>query len=429
MHVFVLGLNHKTCPVALRERVSVSEAELPAACQAIAQLAHVHEVALVSTCNRTEVYVWGQANGVEAVRTWLCERGGFNTKQLSEFCYEWHQDEAIRHLFSVAVGLDSLVLGEPQILGQVKDAWRGAQQAGTLGSSLNRLFQQSFTLAKQVRTDTDIGAHPVSVAFAAVRLAERQFARIDEAHFLLIGAGDTIELAAQHIARRSPKSLTIANRTLERAVTLAEQHQGHAIPLTDLDQHLPQADVVISATASPTPIISAAQAEQAIKARRNKPMLFLDLAVPRDIEPSINQLNHAFLYSVDDLQEHLEENRQNRKMAAQQAESIIAMHTQRFQSWVQARERMNLITHIRGEALNQRDELLERAQTMLANGQAADETLQWLAHTLTQRLLHHPSAAMREAAMQGDQALLNAAQTLFQPAATSHIDTDDHSTE
>lgn len=429
MHVFVLGLNHKTCPVALRERVAVAEANLAEACHALAQLDHVQEVAVVSTCNRTEVYAWGNNEGVAAIRAWLCQRGGFKQEQISSFCYEWHRDQAISHLFSVAVGLDSLVLGEPQILGQVKDAWRGAQEAGTLGSSLNRLFQQSFTLAKQVRTDTEIGAHPVSVAFAAVRLAERQFARIDEAHFLLIGAGDTIELAAQHIARRSPQSLTIANRTLERATSLAEQHDGQAIPLDQINEHLAHADVVISATASPTPIIAAAQVEHAIKTRRNKPMLFLDLAVPRDIDPSINQLNHAFLYGVDDLQEHLEENRQNRKMAAQQAESIIAMHTQRFQSWVHARERMNLITHIRGEALNQRDELLERAQTMLSNGQAADETLQWLAHTLTQRLLHHPSSAMREAAMQGDHHLLDAAQKLFQPTAGNLTDTDDHSTE
>ncbi|MFY8134701.1 MAG: glutamyl-tRNA reductase, partial [Aquimonas sp.] len=328
-----------------------------------------------------------------------------------------HQDgEAVRHLFRVATGLDSLVLGEPQILGQVKDAWQLAREAGGLRSGLDRLFQHGFAVAKRVRTDTDIGAHPVSVAFAGVRLAQQVFSDLKEASVLLIGAGETIELTARHLLEQKAKRLLIANRTLDNALALAGRIGGYALPLSELGRHLHEADIVISATAAREPILHRADLAQALRKRRHRPMFLLDLAVPRDIAEDVATLEDVFLYTVDDLDQVIEENRRSRQAAAREAEAIIDLQVEHFLGWWRAADRQGLIRDIRSRAERERDAVLARAQQMLAQGKPADEALRYLAHTLTNKLLHAPSARLREAAQRGELELFRAAEQLFQSA-------------
>ncbi len=413
MPLIALGLNHQTAPLALREKLALDAAALPSALAELFALEGVTEAALLSTCNRTEIYAQVEADRESSVVDWLARRQGLEPDSLSSYLYRHSDGDAVRHLFRVATGLDSLILGEPQVLGQVKEAWQAARAAGSLGNPLDRLFQQTFSVAKRVRTDTRIGAHPVSVAFAAVRLARQVFAELDQASVMLIGAGDTIELAARHLADAKVKRLLVANRTLEHAQALAGRHGGVALPLSELERHLAEADIIISATASRAPILDRAQVASALKLRKHRPMFLLDLAVPRDIAADVATLPDVYLYTVDDLDQAIEENRASRREAAQQASAIIDLQVEHYLSWWQAQGRQDALKHLRADGALARDQALARAQEQLAQGEDAQLVLQRLAHQLTNRLLHAPTTALRQAALDGDSELLRAAQRLF----------------
>ena len=413
MPLLALGLNHQTAPLALREKVALDADQLPAALDGLSAVPGVEEAALLSTCNRTEVYAQVAPGHEAAVADWLARHHGLAPDALGAYLYEHRDEAAVRHLFRVATGLDSLVLGEPQILGQVKDAWQAARERTGLRTALDRLFQQSFSVAKRVRTDTRIGAHPVSVAFAAVRLARQVFSELDRATVLLVGAGDTIELAARHLVEAKARRLLVANRTLEHAQALASQHGGYALPLTELARHLPEADIVITATAAREPVIRRDVGEAALKARKHRPMFMLDLAVPRDIEASVAGLADVYLYTVDDLEQVIEENRASRREAAAQAEAIIDLQVDHFMAWWRAQGRQDALRALRSRGESARDEALARAREQLAAGKPAEEVLGLLAHRLTNKLLHGPSSALRQAALDGDLDLLRAAERLY----------------
>ena len=407
MTLWVLGLNHQTAPVELRERASFGGDALPRALASLRDTPQVAEAVLLSTCNRTELYAVAESG--DALAQWLESHAG----QLQGYLYQHADADAVRHLFRVATGLDSMVLGEPQILGQVKDAWAVARDNGLLGQRLDRLFQQTFSVAKRARTDTRVGANPISVASTAVRLAQNSFARLEDSTVLLVGAGETIELAARHLSEGRVRRLLIANRTLAHAQELASRHGGVALPLTELDRHLAEADVVFSATAAREPVISRAQVAAALKSRKHKPMLLFDLAVPRDIEATVGELQDAFLYTVDDLERAVEDNRRSRREAAAEAEAIIELQVARFVETLQASAHQAPLRQLRAYGEATRTEMLDKARQQLANGKSPEEVLELLAHGLTNRLLHPPTAALRAAALSGDTELTRAAERLF----------------
>ena len=413
MSLIALGINHRSAPVALRERVAFAGDALPRALAELRQLPQVREAALLSTCNRTELYAVAGDDG-QALADWLATRpeGGGD---LHAYLYRHHDAAAVRHLFRVATGLDSLVLGEPQILGQVKEAWATARGAGALGNQLDRLFQHAFVTAKRARSETRIGNSPVSVASVAVRLAQESFARLEESSVLLVGAGETIELAARHLAQARVKRLLVANRTLAHAQDLASRHGGVALPLEEIDRHLAQADVVFSATASRAPVLLAAQVEAALRARRHRPMLLLDLAVPRDIEPEVAGLKDAYLYTVDDLERSVEDNRQSRREAADAAESIVELQVARYAEALAAGPMNEPLRRLRAHGENARAEALEKARRQLAAGHDPETVIERLAHGLTNRLLHVPTAAVREAAASGNLELARAIERILHP--------------
>ncbi|MCX7563151.1 glutamyl-tRNA reductase [Xanthomonadaceae bacterium XH05] len=426
MPLLALGLNHQTAPVALREKLAIAPGVLADALRELAAQPGVVEAALLSTCNRTEIYCHVEAGAERMPEHWLAQFGQLRPDQLGAYLYRHRDDAAARHLFRVATGLDSMVLGEPQILGQVKEAWQAARQHGVLKTPLDRLFQQTFAVAKRARTDTRIGAHPVSVAFAAVRLAQHVFSALDQATVLLIGAGDTIELAARHLADHRVKRLLVANRTLEHAQTLASRFGGIALPLDELERHLPDADIVLSATASRDPILRRDMMKNALRQRRHRPMFLLDLAVPRDIEPSIAELDDVFLYSVDDLEQVIDENRRSRREAADQAEAIIALQVEHYMAWWRASGEQDTLRRLRQRSESIRDAVLARASDLLTQGKTPQQALEYLAHTLTNKLLHAPSANLRQAAMQGDRDLMQAAARLFDTDSDALPDAEPH---
>lgn len=407
MTLWVLGLNHQTAPVELRERASFGGDALPRALASLRDTPQVAEAVLLSTCNRTELYAVAESG--DALAQWLESHAG----QLQGYLYQHADADAVRHLFRVATGLDSMVLGEPQILGQVKDAWAIARDNGLLGQRLDRLFQQTFSVAKRARTDTRVGANPISVASTAVRLAQNSFARLEDSTVLLVGAGETIELAARHLSEGRVRRLLIANRTLAHAQELASRHGGVALPLTELERHLGEADVVFSATAAREPVITRAQVAAALKTRKHKPMLLFDLAVPRDIEAAVGDLQDAFLYTVDDLERAVEDNRRSRREAAAEAEAIIELQVARFVETLQANAHQAPLRQLRAYGEATRAEMLDKARQQLANGKSPEEVLELLAHGLTNRLLHPPTAALRAAALSGDTELTRAAERLF----------------
>ena len=414
MSLHVLGINHQTAPVALREKVAFGPEALATALASLRALPQVREAVLLSTCNRTELYADTEDDG-QLLADWLAGHPDAG-RDLHAYLYRHRDADCVRHLFRVATGLDSLVLGEPQILGQVKQAWATARDAGTLGGPLDRVFQQAFATAKRARTDTRIGANPVSVASTAVRLAQDNFARLDESTVLLVGAGETIELAARHLVEARTKRLLIANRTLAHAQELASRHGGYALPLAELDKHLAEADIVIAATASREPVLHRPQVEHALRLRRHRPMLLLDLAVPRDIAHDVSGLRDVFLYTVDDLERAIEENRRSRREAAEQAEAIVELQTARFVEQLQAQGRQQPVVRLRAHGEAARAEALAKARQQLAAGMPPEQALELLAHTLTNRLLHAPTVALREAALSGDGELGRAAEKLFPPA-------------
>lgn len=416
MSIIAIGVNHRSAPVALRERVAFAGDALPRALGELRGLPEVREAALLSTCNRTELYAV-TADGGEAVAEWLATRPG-DDGGLHAYLYQHRDADAVRHLFRVATGLDSLVLGEPQILGQVKEAWAIARGAGALGSQLDRLFQHAFVTAKRVRTETRIGNSPVSVASVAVRLAQESFARLEESTVLLIGAGETIELAARHLAQARTRQLLVANRTLAHAQDLASRHGGVALPLSELERHLAQADVVFSATASREPVLQRADVEAALRARRHRPMLLLDLAVPRDIAPDVAGLKDAYLYTVDDLERSVEDNRQSRRTAADAAEAIVELQVAHYAEALAAGPLNEPLRRLRAHGETARAEALEKARRQLAAGHEPEAVIERLAHALTNRLLHVPTIAVREAGARGNVELARALERTLHPDRT-----------
>jgi glutamyl-tRNA reductase len=402
----ILGINHKTAPVALREKVAFAEERLQAALRLLKQEAGVAEAVILSTCNRTELYWAGSASGSELTQ-WL-ERHHGNNLDLASSLYVHQAERAVEHAFNVAAGLDSMVLGEAQILGQLKNAYRVAQEAGSTGPSLNKLFQAAFSAAKRVRTETQIGANAVSLASATVRLARRVYSDLSAHTALMIGAGDMIALTARHFAAAGVNRMVIANRTLTRAEALASELGAHAVPLSDLAQELVAADIVISCTASPVPVITLEAASAAVHARRRRPVFMVDLAVPRDIEPEVAGLEDVYLFSVDDLQQLVDENLQQRAMAARGARQVIEQEVANFLAQSRAQDAGPAIRSLRRQADAIRQQTVEQARRMAAAGKPAEEIIDYLANTLTNRLLHTPTQALRQAAESADSALAEA---------------------
>ena len=412
MPLHILGLNHNTAPVEIREQVIYSGDDISRALAELVQLQGIDEAVILSTCNRTEFYLEADDNGPGSLQAWL------NSDQsLSEAAeaalFTLNNEEAIRHLFRVACGLDSMVLGEPQILGQLKDAFRQAEQSASVGSHLNRLFHHTFSVAKKVRTDTEIGSSPVSVAYAAVNLANQFFAGFSQHTALLIGAGMTIELVAKHLYSKGIGRMFVANRDFARAQNIASQFDGFALPLSEIEGTLPEADILISSTASTEPVVTAAQMQSAIRARKRTPIFAVDIAVPRDLEAGIDEIDDIYLYTIDDLDKVIVEGQSNREAAAVDANRILDDETQRYLSIQRSKEVAPIITALRdhGDAL--RHEVLEQARRRLAKGADQDEVLEFVTSSLLKKILHQPSVRLRAAGEQSDQAFIDAISELF----------------
>jgi len=414
MALLALGINHKTAPVEVRERVAFAPELLSEAMLAARDFADLKEIAILSTCNRTELYCSSGIEGTRALLEWLGEYHQLDPDELQKCSYAYWDEEAARHMMRVASGLDSLVLGEPQILGQLKSAYSLSQEYGHVGAELGRLFQQTFSVAKQVRTDTAIGENPVSVAFAAVSLAQHIFADLNRSKALLVGAGETIELVARHLSQAGVKDITVANRTLSRALSLAEEFDGKAILLGDIPDALSNADIVIASTASQLPILGKGAVETALKKRKHRPIFMVDIAVPRDIEAQVAELDDVYLYTVDDLKEVIEENQRSRENAARQAEEIIETGAHDFMRQLRSLDAVDLLTTFRSQAESVRDQEMEKALKQLAKGKPAEDVLTMLARGLTNKLLHHPTIQLRKASAEGRTDLLELVQELHQ---------------
>jgi glutamyl-tRNA reductase len=398
MNIVTLGLNHQTAPLGVRERV-VFHVERLADALGEAKRLLAPEAAILSTCNRTELYLSGELEERKraAATEWLAGYHGVDPGELAPYLYTLPREQAVRHAFRVASGLDSMVLGEPEILGQMKEAVRSAEAAGTLGTVLNKLFQRSFAVAKEVRSTTQVGAHSVSMAAAAVKLAGRIFPSLKDQKVLFIGAGEMIELCATHFAAQGPARIAVANRTLERAEALAHRFNARAIELRELGAQLHDYDIVVSCTASSLPILGKGMVERALKARRRMPMFMVDLAVPRDIEPEAGELDDVFLYTVDDLKGIVEGNLDARRSAVEQAEAIIDTQVGQFMHWMQVRESVPLIRALRDKAEDARRSEVERAQRLLARGDDPKQVLETLSQGLTNKLMHAPTQALNDA--------------------------------
>ena len=412
MSLHILGLNHTTAPVEIREQVIYSGDDIARALAELVQLQGIDEAVILSTCNRTEFYLDSDDGGVTALASWL--KGDQSlSKDAEAALFTLNNEEAIRHLFRVACGLDSMVLGEPQILGQLKDAFRQAEQSAAVGSQLSRLFQHTFSVAKKVRTDTEIGSSPVSVAYAAVNLANQFFAGFSKHTALLIGAGMTIELVARHLSSKGIGRMFVANRDFDRAQEIASQFDGFALPLSEIEGTLPEADILISSTSSTQPIVTTEQMQSAIRARKRRPIFAVDIAVPRDLEAGIGELDDVYLYTIDDLDKVIVEGQSNREAAAVDADRILIEETQRYLSIERSKEVAPIITALRDHGDTLRHEVLEQARRRLAKGADQDEVLEFVTASLLKKLLHQPSVRLREAGEQSDQAFIDAIRELF----------------
>ena len=395
MQLFAFGINHQTAPLAVREQVAFNVDGVENALRDLVENGAAKEAAILSTCNRMELYC--NATKPEPAIDWLAHYHQLQRRDIEPYLYLLPREQAVKHSFRVASGLDSMVLGEPQILGQMKQAVRQAEQAGTLGFLLHKLFQRTFSVAKDVRTQTEIGANLVSMAAAAVRLAERIFPSIAEQRVLFIGAGEMIELNAVHFAARSPRQITVANRTLERAQTLARRINGLAITLTDLSEQLAQHDIIVTCTASQLPILGKGMVERALKARKHRPLFIVDLAVPRDVEAEVAELDDVFLYSVDDIAEVVKDGLDARQNAVKEAEVIINSGVSEFIHWMESREAVPTIRALRDHAERNRRHELEKALRLLARGESPEKVLEAMSSGLTNKFLHAPTQALNHA--------------------------------
>lgn len=412
MPLQILGLNHNTAPLEIREQVVFSGEDASRALQSIKGIAGIDEAILLSTCNRTEFYVIGSDDGRNQLKDWL--HGDRNLDHTAGGTLFQHDgDEAIRHIFRVACGLDSMVLGEPQILGQLKEAFRSAQSNHVLGPNLNRLMQHTFAVAKKVRTDTEIGSSPVSVASAAVNLANQFFAGFEKQTALLVGAGDTVELLAKHLTSRGIGRLFVANRSIDRARHLASEYGGFALPLSEIGGTLPEADILISSTGSPEPVIYKSDLKDALKARKRKPIFAVDIAVPRDIDAAAAELEDLYLYTIDDLDRVIQDGQINRESAAVEADRLVVEEIERYLSIERAKQTVPVIAALREQSEALRDEVNAQAQRRIARGEPAQDAIEYATAALMKKMLHQPSIALRKAGEQSDQHLVESARKLF----------------
>jgi len=392
MQLFTFGINHQTAPLAVREQVAFNPDGMENALRDLVENGAAKEAAILSTCNRMELYC--NAAQPDHAIDWLAQYHQMPRTEIEPYLYTLPREQAIKHSFRVASGLDSMVLGEPQILGQMKQAVRQAEQAGTLGFLLHKLFQRTFSVAKDVRTQTEIGANLVSMAAAAVKMAERIFPSIAEQNVLFIGAGEMIELNAVHFAARTPKHITVANRTLERAQTLARRINGHAITLADLPEQLAKHDIIVTCTASPLPILGKGMVESALKARKHRPLFIVDLAVPRDVEAEVAELDDVFLYSMDDIAEVVKDGLDARQGAVKEAEVIIDSSVSDFLHWMESRAAVPTIRALRDHAERNCRHELEKALRLLAKGEEPEKVLETMSRSLTNKFLHAPTHAL-----------------------------------
>ena len=412
MRLQILGLNHNTAPIEIREQVVFAGDEVGRAIVRLAEIDGVEEAVLLSTCNRTELYVFSDDDGRDQLQAWLHDERNLDPA-FTDSLFKLDADDAIRHIFRVACGLDSMVLGETQILGQLKDAYRAAQDAGAVGKNLSRLFQHTFSVAKKVRTDTEIGANPVSVASAAVRLAQQFFAGFGQHTALLVGAGVTIELVAKHLNAKELGRLFVANRDVDKARNLASQFGGYAVPLSELDGTLPEADILITSTASPDQIISCDQIRTAMKTRKRKPVFAVDIAVPRDIDPEVANLDDVYLYTIDDLQKVIQDGQTSREAAAVDANRILDEEISRYLNIERAKQVSPVITALREHGESIRDEVLRDAVRRLNRGVDSREVIEFATASLMKKLLHHPSVRLREAGEASEGEIIAATRALF----------------
>ncbi len=405
MSIVAVGINHKTAPVAVREKISFNPDKLSNALQEMLSAVQCREVAILSTCNRTELYLVQEgdfSSTQQRLIKWLENYHKVPSSTILPSLY-WHKDQqAVNHMMRVACGLDSLVLGEPQILGQMKQAYSQAKSAGSMSVVMDRLFQRTFGVAKQVRTETEIGASAVSVAFASVNLAKHIFGSLKKTKVLLVGAGETIDLVAKHLYENNVGKITVANRTLAKARLMAHQIGADVITLAQIPEYMCHADIVISSTASTLPIIGKGMVEQALTSRKHQPIFMVDLAVPRDIEEQVSELEDVFLYTVDDLQGIIAKNIENRRKAAVEAESIVNRQSDSFMAWLRGLNTQDAVINYRKQCLDDRDMLLEKAIIQLKNGKDSEAVLSELATKLTNKLMHAPTNALQSAAQGGE---------------------------
>ncbi len=416
MSLLVIGINHKSAPLAIRERVNFAPETMSEALADALIAARLDEVAILSTCNRTEIFaVAGDNDGADVrVLNWLGHYHHVPADELRDYLYVHEERAALQHMMKVAAGLDSMILGEPQIFGQMKSAYAVAAHSGAISSELGRIFPQVFATAKRVRTDTAIGENPVSVAYAAVNLTQHIFSDLSQSRALLIGAGETIELVARHLREKGVNDIVVANRTLGRARELAEQFRAEAVLLADIPEQLAKADIVISSTASQLPILGKGAVEHALKLRKHKPIFMLDLAVPRDIEEQVGELDDIYLYTVDDLKEIVDESRKSRESEARKADVIIAAGVEDFYQQLRALNAVSTVKDLRSKAEALRDLEVEKALRALARGDAPESVLTGLARNLTNKLLHSPSSQLRRASAMGRGEIINWSRELFE---------------
>ncbi|CAM3755784.1 Glutamyl-tRNA reductase [Vibrio aerogenes CECT 7868] len=406
MSLLTIGINHNTAPLALREKVAFGPEKLQDALKQLRMHNGVEGSVILSTCNRTELYCEVKPALKDQLIHWLSEFHQVDSQELNPSIYIHEEQEAIRHLMRVCCGLDSLILGEPQILGQVKQAYSESRELEAIDSSVDKLFQKAFSVAKRVRTETEIGGNAVSVAYAACTLAKHIFESLSDSTVLLVGAGETIELVARHLAANGCKHMMVANRTRERAMTLAQEFDAQVLRLQEIPDYLAQADIVITSTASPLPIIGKGMVEKAIKTRRYQPMLIVDIAVPRDVEAEVSEVNDVYLYSVDDLQSIVDSNIEQRKLEAIQAEAIVDEESTSFINWVRSLQAVDSIRDYRNSANQIREELLNKSLQALSSGGDPEKVLYELSYKLTNKLIHIPTRALQVAAEQGEPAKL-----------------------
>ena len=417
MALLSLGINHQTAPLEIREKVAFAPEQMVNALHELQDIPAVNESVIVSTCNRTEIYCDATPEVGSIITNWLSEYHGIHDERLLPHVYQHADLEVARHLFRVASGLDSMILGEPQILGQLKESYDQARGGNSVSSILDRLFQHSFSVAKRVRTDTEIGANPVSVAFAAVSLAKQISGDLEEQHALLIGAGETIELVSRHLKRQRIGSMTIANRSLERARNLAAEVDGEGVQINTVPEELVRADIVITSTASQLPILGKGATESALKQRKHRPIFMVDLAVPRDIEPEVGKLQDIYLYTVDDLKNVIDENLRGRELAAEAAQEIINLEVVAFRQWLKTHQSADHIRQLRDNAELIKQRMVEKALARLQQSEDSAEVIERLANELTNKLLHNPTLEMRKALENDDDERVRLLKSLISPNA------------